>query len=192
MESHKPWCHVIVKLGDQVCNCVEPGQKEISMLKSKPCEKWRETLSGNCLCGLPWSQHNLKARNGWLTKASFKPAVSRDDAVMTDQEAAEWVLSLGRNHTERISKIQDLLRNATQDKMSKSDQVFLEQILKVLQHTQPPPEEKQEGKHPCPQCGIKRSEKSATLCKPCLEMAVEEADEPAPSKDGDMMPDRFD
>lgn len=170
--EHKPWCHVIVKLGDHQCNCQQPS----AQLVTRVCEKWRETVGGNCICGLPWLTHTLKARNGWLTKASFKPGLHADDVLMTNEEAAEWITSLGATQQDRINKIQELLINAVKDKMSDIDKIFLEQALKVLQHSEIPASEMTgRSKHPCPKCQLKRSDQAGKQCFVCDDHDDEEA-----------------
>jgi hypothetical protein len=93
---------------------------------------------------------------------------------MNDEEAANWVIAMGPTNEARIQKIEELLRNCVRDNMSPGDKVFLEQVLKVLRFA--PQGTNNSSKHPCPQCGIKRSDTAGSLCYGCKEIAVDQAD----------------
>ena len=178
---HKPWCDCIAKLGDQKCNCLQAGQKEILMkgghIRPKECLKWRRTSGENCICGLPWYMHTMDARNGYTMLVDFKPAVPAMTPTMSNEEAAHWVVSMGKDNAERLSTVQNLLRNAYKDNMSHEDRIFLEQVEKIL--LQAHPETAKRGghsKHPCTTCGQKKNDLAGRMCQDCVELAVDEAD----------------
>ena len=180
----KPWCDTIARLGDSNCNCLQSGQKLMRADAIKPriprdCTQWRPIATGSCMCGLPWYMHSNEARGGFVSLLDYKKAAiaKNKQATMSNEDAAEWVISMGDSNEERVEKVKDLLANKSRDGLSREDEIFLEQALKVLQNYDPKASKKSKSRlHPCIQCGKKYNARAGRLCAPCEEAAVDEAD----------------
>jgi len=181
----KPWCHSIVKLGDAPCNCKMSAQSLIKEPQVMICQKWQESQSMRdcCICGLTWWSHTKEARRGFTSKEFYDRWAKDSKKIdyMSNEEAIAWLKLMGRTREDRISKIQDLLRNAKADKMEDVDKMMLEGLLDILNEEKFEEVAKEAAKHvqsykPCPMCGEDMEIDRRDMCSLCVEMMLHESD----------------